>query len=109
MATVISHSPAETESFGEQWGCVAQSGWVIGLSGDLGAGKTQLVKGLARGLGAGDSRPFPHVCLDQPITTAAGCRSFTLTCIGSTRALKLSAQGLNPILSAGRRDGHRVG
>ena len=54
MATVISHSPAETESFGEQWGRAAQSGWVIGLSGDLGAGKTQLVKGLARGLGAVD-------------------------------------------------------
>jgi len=52
MATVISHSPAETESFGEQWGRAAQSGWIIGLSGDLGAGKTQLVKGLARGLGA---------------------------------------------------------
>src|SRR6266446_1990739 len=50
MATVISHSPAETESFGEQWGRVAQSGLIIGLSGDLGAGKTQLVKGLARGL-----------------------------------------------------------
>ena len=30
---------------------MAQSGLVIGLSGDLGAGKTQLVKGLARGLG----------------------------------------------------------
>src|SRR2546426_5498612 len=51
MATVISHSPAETEAFGEQWGHVAQSGWVIGLTGDLGAGKTQLVKGIARGLG----------------------------------------------------------
>jgi tRNA threonylcarbamoyladenosine biosynthesis protein TsaE len=27
-----------------------EPGWVIGLCGDLGAGKTQLVKGLARGL-----------------------------------------------------------
>jgi len=54
MATVISHSPAETGSFGEQWGRAAQSGWVIGLSGDLGAGKTQLVRGIARGLGAVD-------------------------------------------------------
>jgi tRNA threonylcarbamoyladenosine biosynthesis protein TsaE len=51
MATFISHSPAETGSFGERWGRAAQPGLVIGLSGDLGAGKTQLVKGLARGLG----------------------------------------------------------
>lgn len=47
----ISHSPADTESLGEAWGRVARSGWVLALSGDLGAGKTQLVKGLARGLG----------------------------------------------------------
>ena len=51
MATFISHSPAETESLGESWGRAAQRGLVIALSGDLGAGKTQLVKGLARGLG----------------------------------------------------------
>jgi len=52
MATFISHSPAETQSLGERWGRAAQSGLVIGLSGELGAGKTELVKGLARGLGA---------------------------------------------------------
>jgi len=52
MDTFISHNPAETESLGEEWGRQAQSGWLIGLSGDLGAGKTQLVNGLARGLGA---------------------------------------------------------
>jgi tRNA threonylcarbamoyladenosine biosynthesis protein TsaE len=51
MATFISHSPAETGSLGERWGRAAQRGLVIGLSGDLGAGKTQLVKGIARGLG----------------------------------------------------------
>jgi tRNA threonylcarbamoyladenosine biosynthesis protein TsaE len=51
MATFISHSPAATESLGEAWGRAAQSGLVIALSGDLGAGKTQFVKGLARGLG----------------------------------------------------------
>src|SRR6185436_10394170 len=52
MATLISHSPEETFAIGEQWGREAQRGWVIGLSGDLGAGKTQLVKGIARGLGS---------------------------------------------------------
>jgi tRNA threonylcarbamoyladenosine biosynthesis protein TsaE len=52
MATLISRSPEETLALGEQWGRTAQPGWVIGLSGDLGAGKTQFVKGLARGLGS---------------------------------------------------------
>ena len=51
MATFISHSPAETESLGEEWGRAAQRGLVVALTGDLGAGKTQLVKGIARGLG----------------------------------------------------------
>ncbi|HET7873463.1 MAG TPA: tRNA (adenosine(37)-N6)-threonylcarbamoyltransferase complex ATPase subunit type 1 TsaE [Terriglobales bacterium] len=51
MATLISHSPAETEAFGERYAASAHSGLVIGLCGDLGAGKTQLVKGFARGLG----------------------------------------------------------
>jgi tRNA threonylcarbamoyladenosine biosynthesis protein TsaE len=51
MPTLTSHHPADTEALGESWGRAAQSGLVIGLSGDLGAGKTQLVKGLARGLG----------------------------------------------------------
>jgi tRNA threonylcarbamoyladenosine biosynthesis protein TsaE len=51
MATFISHNPADTETLGERWGRAAKRGLVIGLSGDLGAGKTQLVKGIARGLG----------------------------------------------------------
>jgi tRNA threonylcarbamoyladenosine biosynthesis protein TsaE len=50
-ATFISHSPAETESLGEKWGREAPRGLVIALTGDLGAGKTQLVRGIARGLG----------------------------------------------------------
>ncbi len=52
MATFISHSPAETRSLGESWGRAAERGRVFALSGDLGAGKTELVKGIARGLGA---------------------------------------------------------
>ncbi len=39
-------------TLGEQWGRESPSGQVIGLTGALGAGKTQLVKGIARGLGA---------------------------------------------------------
>jgi ATPase, YjeE family len=51
MATSISHSVSETEAIGEAWGRKAEPGLVIALSGDLGAGKTQLVRGIARGLG----------------------------------------------------------
>ena len=47
-----SHSPAETEALGEKIGRAAGRGLVLALSGDLGAGKTQFVKGVARGLGA---------------------------------------------------------
>jgi tRNA threonylcarbamoyladenosine biosynthesis protein TsaE len=47
---MISHSPAETEALGEKFGRAARRGLVVALSGDLGAGKTQFVKGLARGL-----------------------------------------------------------
>jgi tRNA threonylcarbamoyladenosine biosynthesis protein TsaE len=50
-AIIISRSPAETEALGEAWGREATNGLVIALTGDLGAGKTQLVRGLARGLG----------------------------------------------------------
>ncbi|HTL54277.1 MAG TPA: tRNA (adenosine(37)-N6)-threonylcarbamoyltransferase complex ATPase subunit type 1 TsaE [Candidatus Limnocylindrales bacterium] len=52
MATFTSHNPRETEALGEAWGQAAQPGWVIGLCGELGAGKTQLVRGMVRGLGS---------------------------------------------------------
>lgn len=51
MAMFISKSPEDTEALGLEWGKAAQTGWVFGLTGELGAGKTQLVKGLAKGLG----------------------------------------------------------
>ena len=52
MPTFISHSPAETETLGEKIGRAAERGLVVALTGELGAGKTQLVKGVARGLGS---------------------------------------------------------
>jgi tRNA threonylcarbamoyladenosine biosynthesis protein TsaE len=51
MGTLISHSAEETLAIGEAWGRAAAPGLVIGLTGDLGAGKTQLARGIARGLG----------------------------------------------------------
>ena len=51
MIVLTTHSVAETEAFGESLATLASPGWIFGLSGDLGAGKTALVRGLARGLG----------------------------------------------------------
>ena len=51
MVSFISNSPDETFQLGREWAADVAAGWVIGLMGDLGTGKTQLVKGLAAGLG----------------------------------------------------------
>jgi len=47
----VSRSPDQTRRIGARLGALLRSGDVLALSGDLGAGKTQLVRGLARGLG----------------------------------------------------------
>ncbi len=54
MATFISKTVEQTRALGEEWGRMAKSGWVVALVGDLGAGKTQLVTGIARGLGVSE-------------------------------------------------------
>jgi tRNA threonylcarbamoyladenosine biosynthesis protein TsaE len=53
---LVSHSSLHTERIGERLARLAQPGDVLALWGELGAGKTQLTKGVASGLGldAGD-------------------------------------------------------
>jgi tRNA threonylcarbamoyladenosine biosynthesis protein TsaE len=48
---IISHRPEETQDFGARLGQLAQPGDVFLLVGELGAGKTCLAQGIARGLG----------------------------------------------------------
>ena len=49
---LVSHSPAQTEKFGRELAQRLDPGAVVALYGDLGAGKTTLIRGLVRGLGA---------------------------------------------------------
>jgi len=49
--TFISQSPQETYAFGKNLGQTLRPGDVVALSGELGAGKTCLAQGIARGLG----------------------------------------------------------
>ena len=51
MGLIILNSVEVAQAFGEKWAAGLKGGEVFALSGVLGAGKTQLVKGLARGLG----------------------------------------------------------
>ena len=51
MQTFISHSEAETEAVGESFGKALPDGSVVAMYGDLGAGKTAFVRGMAKGMG----------------------------------------------------------
>lgn len=51
MAERVTGSAAETEAIAEALGATFRGGEVVLLTGELGAGKTAFVRGLARGLG----------------------------------------------------------
>lgn len=60
---ITSHSPTETFDYGRQLGAELQPGDVLALTGDLGAGKTCLVKGIAHGLGIAQEVTSPTFTL----------------------------------------------
>ena len=57
--TIVTHTPAETEAAGERLAAIIRPGDVVALTGDLAAGKTRFVAGLARGLGLADPVTSP--------------------------------------------------
>jgi tRNA threonylcarbamoyladenosine biosynthesis protein TsaE len=63
VATFISNSADETESFGRKFAGNVKPGDVLALTGDLGSGKTQFVKGLAAGLGSTTNATSPTFTL----------------------------------------------
>lgn len=54
-----SNSPGETEALGAALAKLLWPGAVVAFTGDLGAGKTAFVRGLARGLGIADRVTSP--------------------------------------------------
>ena len=63
ISSVVTHSADETQRLGESWGKESFPGWIIGLRGELGAGKTQIVKGFAKALAIDDRVHSPTFAL----------------------------------------------
>ncbi len=63
MASIISHSAQETFDCGFRLAASLARGDVLALVGELGAGKTHFVKGLARGLDVPDEVTSPTFTL----------------------------------------------
>ena len=53
---ITSNSPDETVQFGRRLGLQLEGGEVVAVCGQLGSGKTHLIKGIAAGAGAADAR-----------------------------------------------------
>ena len=56
---IITHSPEETIDLGKKIGSLLKKGDFIAFSGDLGAGKTTLTRGIAIGCGLDDEVTSP--------------------------------------------------
>ena len=63
--TYKSASAEETQGLGEVLGHLLRAGDVLVLTGDLGAGKTQLTKGVARGMGIEDDVTSPTFTIEM--------------------------------------------
>jgi len=71
-ARLYTHTEQQTEALGAALGRAMQPGDVIALNGDLGAGKTCLARGVARGLGIEEPVTSPTFILIAEYRTARG-------------------------------------
>lgn len=74
----ISHSPAQTERVGQRLGEHLRPGDLVLLIGAFGAGKTQLVRGVVRGLGSSDRVTSPSFVLVNEYRAGPQCRGMPI-------------------------------
>ncbi len=78
--TIFSYSEAQTEAIGQALGLAVQPGDVLALVGDLGAGKTCLTRGIARGLGIDEAVTSPTFILVAEYVTQGGFPLYHADC-----------------------------
>ncbi|MDB5183618.1 MAG: hypothetical protein JWO07_299 [Candidatus Saccharibacteria bacterium] len=67
-------SETEMQQFGERLGSVIVGGEVLELAGDVGAGKTTLVRGIARGMGIDEAIQSPSFTINRVYDAPDGRR-----------------------------------
>ncbi len=69
MVPITTHTPQELEALGARLAPLLEPGDLLALDGDLGAGKTLLTQGLARGLAVAEPVTSPTFVILQPHTS----------------------------------------
>ena len=84
---MISRSEAETEAAGERFARTLPDGAVVALYGDLGAGKTAFVRGMARGMGIDARISSPTFTIVNEYLGARELYHFDMYRLGSSEEL----------------------
>ena len=97
----LSRSPDQTRRLGTRLGAALQAGDVICLQGDLGAGKTTFVQGVAQGWGSVDAASSPTFILVNMYRGANGKQLFHLDAYRLDSLLEAEELDLNTMLAQG--------
>ncbi len=97
----ISRSPDQTRRMGTRLGELIKPGDVFALSGDLGAGKTTFVQGIAQGWGSIDSVSSPTFVLVNVYRRPDGNQLFHMDAYRIQSALEAEDLDIDEMLSSG--------
>ncbi|HXF60917.1 MAG TPA: tRNA (adenosine(37)-N6)-threonylcarbamoyltransferase complex ATPase subunit type 1 TsaE [Caldilineaceae bacterium] len=108
--TLYSDSPEATRALGRQIGAAVETGQVIALRGELGAGKTTLAQGIAEGLGIAARVTSPTFTLVAEYEGARGLRlvhvdAYRLGDDPADAVREAATFGLEEILAGAAEDG----
>jgi tRNA threonylcarbamoyladenosine biosynthesis protein TsaE len=97
----LSHSPEQTNRIGVRLGEMLKAGDVVCLAGDLGAGKTTLAQGIARGWGSLDPVTSPTFVLVNEYRRPDSATLVHFDAFRLENARQANALGFAELLEAG--------